>query len=616
MFTTSPLSLVLLLVSSCLPTVLSAPNCPPQGPVFEKPRNFATSAAIRSALANLTATFAARDKDNSPSVLSNETSYSIQVFSTGPNTPNVFEWHHTAELMTSRLNASSPGVKKAGPDTVYRLGSLTKVFTVYTWLAQDGDQKWNEPITKYVPELAAAAKQGNAKSDGVRYVDWDEVTVGALASQMGGIIRDYGLMGEVTQQMDAAAAVALGFPPLKYEDPTVPKCGVWPLCNRTEFFNGLLQTYPSYAPWTTPAYTNTGYQILAYALEAIKGRKFEDMMKDSIFKPLGLTHTYYNGAPASAGIIPGPELESQWYFQLGDEDPAGGMYSSIADISALGRSILSSSLLTPATTRRWLKPAAMSSEPNAGVGAPWGVRRISLSSQANGKRTIDAFNKAGRIGYYSSLLILLPDYDIGISALIAGPTIPGNTNFNLADIIGNRLLPALEEAGREQASSLYGGVYSDPARNASLRITTQSDRPGLGIENWISNGTYMQYISVALQSGYQPVDPTVRLYPTGLETVLTPEKDGRKGKRVGYKAVFEDKNLPARNPADGSMFSTDCGTWVSFTGVSYGTFALDQFVFELDEAGRVRGLENMALRVVLKKEGSGGKRTVRRTLQA
>lgn len=187
MFTNIPA--LLLLGASLLPsTVLSAPNCPPQGPVFEKPRNFANSAAIKAALSDLNDKFNARSKDNSPGVLANETSYSIQVFSTDPKTPTVWEWHHTAELMTTRLNASSPGVKKAGLDTVYRLGSLAKVFTVYTWLVQDGDSKWNEPITKYVPELKAAA--GKAKEDPVRYVDWDEISVGSLASQMGGIIRD------------------------------------------------------------------------------------------------------------------------------------------------------------------------------------------------------------------------------------------------------------------------------------------------------------------------------------------------------------------------------------------------------------------------------------------
>ena len=94
-----------------------------------------------------------------------------------------------------------------------------------------------------------------------------------------------------------------------------------------EFFNGLLQTYPSFAPHATPAYTNTGYQILAYALEGLKGKSFESLMEESILKPLGLSHTYYNGAPASVGIIPGSRLEAQWDFQLGDEDPY--VYSSL-----------------------------------------------------------------------------------------------------------------------------------------------------------------------------------------------------------------------------------------------------------------------------------------------
>jgi hypothetical protein len=273
------------------------------------------------------------------------------------------------------------------------------------------------------------------------------------------------------------------------------------------------------------------------------------------------------------------------------------MYSSAGDISALGRAILTSALLPPVLTRRWLKPAALSSELIAGVGYPWGIRRISLPVYgANGKRVVDAFNKAGRIGYYSSLLVLLPDYDAGFTVLIAGEDIPGNANFNLADVVGAALVPALEAAAREQADAKFAGEYVGP-RNSSLRLTTQADRPGLGIENWVSNGTDMQTIAVVLQGGYAPVNPSIRLYPTGLETV---RKDG--SKKVAFKAVFEDLNLPARDPAQ-SMFSTDCGTWVSFTGVTYGTQSLDQFVFEVDAAGKVVSIENLALRAVMKRSG-------------
>lgn len=88
-----------------------------------------------------------------------------------------------------------------------------------------------------------------------------------------------------------------------------------------EFFNGLLQAYPSYAPFATPAYTNTGFQILAYALESIKGKSFQSMMEESILQPLGLSHTYYRNAPAEVGIIPGNRSDAGWDYQLGDENP-------------------------------------------------------------------------------------------------------------------------------------------------------------------------------------------------------------------------------------------------------------------------------------------------------
>jgi len=88
-----------------------------------------------------------------------------------------------------------------------------------------------------------------------------------------------------------------------------------------EFFNGLLQAYPQYAPFTTPAYTNTGYQLMAYALESIKGKPFETLMRESVLNPLGLKHTYLANAPASEGIIPGSRQDAGWDFQLGDENP-------------------------------------------------------------------------------------------------------------------------------------------------------------------------------------------------------------------------------------------------------------------------------------------------------
>lgn len=72
-------------------------------------------------------------------------------------------------------------------NSIFRVGSITKLFSVYLWLVEVGDVHWKQPITDFVPELKAA---GNA--DDVERVQWEDVTIEALASHMSGIGRGCG----------------------------------------------------------------------------------------------------------------------------------------------------------------------------------------------------------------------------------------------------------------------------------------------------------------------------------------------------------------------------------------------------------------------------------------
>ena len=71
---------------------------------------------------------------------------------------------------------------------MYRIGSISKLFTVFALLVENGDANFNDPITKFVPELRDSwmVKQKGV----VNAVQWKDVTLGALASQMSGIGRD------------------------------------------------------------------------------------------------------------------------------------------------------------------------------------------------------------------------------------------------------------------------------------------------------------------------------------------------------------------------------------------------------------------------------------------
>lgn len=74
-------------------------------------------------------------------------------------------------------------------NSIYRIGGLTQVFTVWTFLIEAGDSHWNMPVTAYLPELAQVTQELNAKQDPVNYVNWDDILVGELASHMAGIAR-------------------------------------------------------------------------------------------------------------------------------------------------------------------------------------------------------------------------------------------------------------------------------------------------------------------------------------------------------------------------------------------------------------------------------------------
>ena len=175
-------SFLAVLYAACR-VVGAIPNCPYNGPSFPIPTDLAASDTIQAALEELTDAFDGLKSDNS--VNPNATSWSVQVFSTSDGDSPLWEHYHTAPNLN---DSSTPGVKEVDGDTIYRLGSNTKIFTILTFLYEAGEKYLNDPITDWVPELADLADK--AADDPVLNVDWDGITIGALASHMAGIVRD------------------------------------------------------------------------------------------------------------------------------------------------------------------------------------------------------------------------------------------------------------------------------------------------------------------------------------------------------------------------------------------------------------------------------------------
>lgn len=149
-------------------------------PAFIPPTNLASDETIKSTAKNVTAqleSLFATGKSPFGSLGGNDTALSVQVVSLSDDKP-LLDWHETP----GNLNTLAGSTRRVRADSVYRIGSLSKLFTAYTLLLNDGRKYWDTPVSDILPEL-----KGDGKGSEIEHTGWDEVTVGALASQMGGI---------------------------------------------------------------------------------------------------------------------------------------------------------------------------------------------------------------------------------------------------------------------------------------------------------------------------------------------------------------------------------------------------------------------------------------------
>jgi CubicO group peptidase (beta-lactamase class C family) len=177
------------LITIQLPWSTAIPNCPLAGAEFPPPQTLLRHPMWQNALQTLAEKFDNIDNGGTRELDGNLNglSYAIQVFSTNPGGGLLAERYRTAP----NLRANTPGVTHVDGDTVFRLGSVSKILTVVAWLAELGDLHWNQPVTDFIPELAnISAQDAKQPFDSVRKTSWKDITIGALASQVSGIGRD------------------------------------------------------------------------------------------------------------------------------------------------------------------------------------------------------------------------------------------------------------------------------------------------------------------------------------------------------------------------------------------------------------------------------------------
>ena len=103
------------------------------------------------------------------------TSFAIHLTS---SKETLWQSYHTAPVLGNYTDSEPTPVTG---DTVFRIASCSKVFTVYALLIE-AEIQLDDPITNYLPELADGGGE-------MMPVKWDEITIRSLASQLSGIGR-------------------------------------------------------------------------------------------------------------------------------------------------------------------------------------------------------------------------------------------------------------------------------------------------------------------------------------------------------------------------------------------------------------------------------------------
>lgn len=214
-----------------------------------------------------------------------------------------------------------------GTDGIYLLASISKpiVGTAIMQLVEDGRLLIDDPVVRHIPEFRANGKAG--------------VTVWHLMTHTSGLDDSY--------QNEPAD-------PSK-RPPDVPFSEL--------DLRSAVSTYLKFAPGSRFEYCNAGFRILGELIRRLSGKSYQEYLRERVFAPTGMVDSTFQPAPSQGRrVLPVTDMPAEF----GDDPlavftslqtPAGGIYSTAADLVAFGQAYLNGGkgkhgrLLGPAAIR-------------------------------------------------------------------------------------------------------------------------------------------------------------------------------------------------------------------------------------------------------------------------
>jgi CubicO group peptidase (beta-lactamase class C family) len=291
-----------------------------------------------------------------------------------------------------------------GPETNFRLASVTKQFTAMSVLIlrDRGALTLDDPISDFFPEGPPT---------------WSSISVRHLLTHTSGLA--------------------------DYEE-VIPRTTTVPVLDRDvlQLVKGIDST--EFVPGTHYQYSNTGYALLALIVERVSGRRFADFLQQEIFMPAGMRHSVafesgistvdrraYGYSPDSTAVNRFRRTDQSITSSvLGD----GGIYSSVMDLWAWHRILLSGRLVSQATLDEAITPHATSDDGKVRYGYGWMIEEM------NGRKVLT--HSGSTIGF-RSFIIRVPETEFLVVVLM-------NRADGPAEMIARALAAAAQEGSDKQ----------------------------------------------------------------------------------------------------------------------------------------------------------------------
>ncbi|HET7275618.1 MAG TPA: serine hydrolase domain-containing protein, partial [Longimicrobiaceae bacterium] len=264
---------------------------------------------------------------------------------------------------------------EATPETVYRIGSVTKQFTsaAIMRLVEEGKIDLQDPVSEYIHGLPAWS---------------DEVTIHHLLNHTSGV-KSYTSVPEWLELM-----------PLEM--------------THEEMLEVFKDEPVDFAPGDDWSYNNSGYYMLGMVIESVTDQTYAEYLEEEFYEPLGLEGTVYCGEArlienrAEGYVVEDGEIYNDPPIDMTQPYSAGSLCSTVVDLTRWARLLASGEVVSPASYRTMTTPTRL----NDGTEHPYGYGLFTGTLEGE-----PSIAHGGGINGFISYLAYYPEADVSVAVL-------------------------------------------------------------------------------------------------------------------------------------------------------------------------------------------------------